>query len=301
MKTILKVTLIFALFFFLSANANAQDGNKNHKHKHKHGWHTNDSTQMKEFSCAVENFNMEDFPFCHEKKKFNGHWAGIDLGVSGYATPDFDMNFNPAYPYMNMNTARSLTVNLNPFELNVNLYKNKIGFTTGLGFQISNYNFTGNYVMLQDSTALVAYKVQDIKGNPVNLKVNKMVVSYLNLPLFFEYQTNQYRRISSFHLSLGVIAGVRIGSYTKQVYDDKEDTYFLVDDKGNKVATYDVEHYTVHNRGAYHLNPFKLDASCRIGWSHLNLFGTYSISRMFQKDQGPELSPFTVGITLLGW
>ena len=299
MKTILKVTIIGSLLLFLSVNTRAQDENK--CPMHHHGWHMGDSTQMKEFSCAIDHFDMEDFPFCKNKKKYNGHWAGVELGISGYLTPDFDMNFNPAYPYMNMNTARSMTVNLNPFELNVNLYKNHIGFTTGLGFQISNYYFTNNYVMLKDSLALVAYKVQDAQGNYVNMKVNKMVVSYLNLPLFFEYQTNPYRRLSSFHVTLGVIAGVRIGSYTKQVYDNKEETYYLVDEQGKKVASFDVEHYTVHDRGAYHLNPFKLDAAFRIGWSHLNIFSTYSLTQMFQKNQGPELYPFTVGLTLLGW
>jgi hypothetical protein len=299
MKTLLKLTLISALLILLSLNTNAQDEKK--FPFHKHGWHMGDSTQMNDFSCTMENFNPSDFPFCAKKNKYNGHWAGIELGISGYVTPDFDMNFNPAYPYMNMNTARSLTVNINPFELNVNLYKNHIGFTTGLGFQISNYYFTNNYVMLQDSAAIVAYKVQDAQGNYVSMKVNKMVVSYLNVPLLFEYQTNRYRRLSSFHVSLGVIAGVRIGSYTKQVYDNKEESYFLVDDNGNKVASFDVEHYTVQDRGAYHLSPFKLDAAFRVGWSHLNLFGTYSLTQMFQKNQGPELYPFTVGITLLGW
>lgn len=299
MKNFLKLSGIIFLLLALSATSEAQETRKSHFHKH--GWPGSDSTRMYEFSCAMDNFSISDFPFCKNKKKYNGHWAGIELGISGYVTPDFNMNFDPANPYMNMNTARSLTVNINPFELNVNLYKNHFGFTTGLGFQISNYYFTDNYVMLKDSAAIVAYKVQDGQGNYVNMKANKMVVSYLNLPLFFEYQTNPYRRLSSFHVSIGVVAGVRIGSYTKQIYNNKEETYFLVDDKGNKVATYDVEHYMVRDRGAYHLNPFKLDAAFRVGWSHLNLFANYSLTQMFQKNQGPELYPFTVGITLLGW
>ena len=299
MKTLLKVALVCSLLILVGLNTRAQEGKK--CPWHKHGWHVSDSTRMEEFSCAMEGFNMEDFPFCRNKNKFNGHWAGVDLGINGYVTPDFDMNFNPGYPYMNMNTARSLGVNLNPFELNVNIFKNKIGFTTGLGFQISNYYFTGNYVLIKDSSALVAYKVLDELGNYADMKVNKMVVSYLNLPLFFEYQTNPYRRITSFHVSLGVIAGVRIGSYTKQVYSNEGGTYYLVDEQGKKVASFDLEHHTVHVRGAYHLNPFKVDASFRIGWSHLNLFGTYSLTQMFQKNQGPELYPFTVGITLLWW
>ncbi|MFZ4521362.1 MAG: hypothetical protein ACOYNC_06630 [Bacteroidales bacterium] len=299
MKSIIRISLIFTIIAFIAVNATAQTEKKHHGFKH--GKHMSDSTMMKDFTCAIENFNMSEFPFCKNNRKYNGHWAGVDLGISGYVTPDFNMTFTPANPYMNMNTARSLTVNLNPFELNVNLYKSKFGFTSGLGFQISNYYFTENYVMLQDSSALVAYKVQDQQGNAVTMKVNKLVVSYLTLPLFFEYQTNPYRRISSFHASIGVIGGLRIGSYTKQTYDNKGGSYNLVDEQGNKVATFDVEHHSVNDRGAYHLSPFKLDASVRIGWSHINLFGTYSLTKMFQKNQGPELYPFTVGLTLLGW
>jgi hypothetical protein len=260
-----------------------------------------DSSQMEEFSCAMDDFNMSEFPFCSHKQKYNGHWAGFDLGINGYVTPSFDMNFNPDYPYMNMNTARSLMVNINPFELNVNLYRNKFGFTTGLGFQVSNYFFTDNYVLIPDSAALTAYKVQDSQGLPVTLETNKLVASYLNLPLFFEYQTNRFRRTNSFHVTVGVIAGVRIGSYTKQKYETKDATYYMAEDDGTKVATYYVDKHKVHDRGPYHLSPFKVDAAFRIGWSHLNLFATYSLTQMFQKDQGPELYPFTVGITLLGW
>ncbi|MDP1622622.1 MAG: hypothetical protein Q8M08_09830 [Bacteroidales bacterium] len=299
MKTTLKITLVFFLLFQLSSNTTAQDGKR--RHWDNHAWHMGDSARMQDFSCAMENFNIQDFPFCKDKTKFNGHWAGVEIGINGYVTPDFDMNFNPGYLYMNMNTARSLMVNLNPFELNVNLLNNKIGFTTGLGFQISNYYFTENYVMLKDSAHLTAYQVQDNQGNFVDMEVNKMVVCYVNLPLFLEFQTNPYRRLSSFHVSLGVIGGVRIGSHTRQVYENKGETYFLVDDKGDKIATFDVERHSVRDRGAYHLNPFKLDASFRVGWSHLNIFGAYGLTQMFQKDQGPELYPFTVGITLLGW
>jgi len=306
MRTFMKLTGIFLLFITLSATSIAQDFKK--CPFYKHGWHRSDSShandschQMNYCCCPMGNFDMSDFPFGKKKNKYNGHWAGIELGFSGYTTPDFNMDFGSRYPYMNMNVARSITVNINPFELNVNLYKKHLGFTTGLGFQISNYYFTGNYVMLQDSASLVAYKVQDQQGNYVSMKVDKMVVSYLNLPLLFEYQTNSRYRVNSFHVTLGVIAGVRIGSYTKQIYDNKEETYFLVDDKGNKVATYEVEHYMVRDRGAYHLSPFKVDAAFRVGWSYLNLFANYSLTQMFQKNQGPELYPFVVGISLVGW
>ncbi len=313
MKNISKTFILFIMLLAISGGAFAQPEKKCPRHKYHHC----DSTHMTMQGVRVEKFgddslvvyinknhmdniNFGNWPFW-KNKKFNGHWAGVELGFNGYVTPDFNMNFSPKDDYLNLNTARSLVVNLNFFEFNANLYKNHIGFTTGLGFQLSNYYFTNNYVMLKDSSTLVAYKIQDQNGNYVNLERNKLFVSYLNLPLLFEYQTNAKRRLNSFHLALGVIAGVRIGSYTKQVYQNTDQTYYLVDKNGGKFASYYVSDKVVRTRGAYHLSPFKLDATLRVGWSHLNIWATYSLTRMFQKNQGPEVYPWNIGITLLSW
>lgn len=313
MKNTIKPIILLVVLLILSGGAFAQSEKKCPMHKH----HPCDSAKMAKQGVRIEkigddsliiyvdknhmdHFNFGNWPF-GKKKKYNGHWAGVELGINGYVTPDFNMNFSPKDDYLNINTARSLMVNLNFFEFNVNLYKNHIGFTTGLGFQLNNYYFTNNYVMLKDSSTLVAYKVQDQNGNYVNLERNKLFISYLNLPLLFEYQTNPRRHLNSFHLTLGVVAGVRIGSYTKQVYQNTDMTYYLVDNHGSRIASYYVSDKVVRTRGAYHLSPFKLDATMRVGWSHLNIWATYSLTPMFQKNQGPEIYPWNVGITLLSW
>ena len=285
-----------------------------YKHHHAHNdssFHGMKGIKVKKFgddSIVVyiqkENFSNFEFPNCPffpKKNKYNGHWAGVGLGFNGYVNSDFNMDFGPRYSYMNLNTARSLVVNLNPIELNLNLVKNHFGFTSGLGFQLSNYYFTGNSTLIPDSSSLVAFNVVDVNGAPVEIRRNKLFVSYLTLPILFEYQTNSRHRINSFHIALGVIAGVRICSYTKQVFDSREQTYYLADAKGNKVASFYVDRFYSRNHSAYHLSPFKLDATVRIGWSILNLWATYSITPMFQKNQGPVLYPWTVGIQLIGW
>ncbi|MCX6280820.1 MAG: hypothetical protein NTU51_02565 [Bacteroidetes bacterium] len=307
--TLLIVLLMAGLF---SLTGYTQD---NKEHKHHCG---NDSTKFEMQGVTIKKIgkdsmvvyvrtkemkNWSEFPpwpFAR-KGKYNGHWAGVELGINGYVNENFNMNFDPKYPYMNMNTGRSMVVNLNPFEFNVNLVKNKFGFTSGLGFQLSNYYFTGSYVMIPDSAQLVAYKVKDGFDNYVGLKQDKLFVSYLNIPLIFEFQTNAKRKLNSFHVSVGVIGGVRLCSYSKQKYNSIDQTYYLVDDKGNRLASYYVGDNVVRSYGAYHLSPFKLDASFRIGWSFLNLFATYSLTPMFQDNQGPKLFPWAVGITLLGW
>lgn len=245
--------------------------------------------------------NWGTFPFYCKKGKYNGHWAGIDFGWNGYVNKDFNMDFGPGNNYLNMNTARSLMVNLNPFELNVNIAGNKFGFTSGLGFTLNNYYYTGSYTMIGDSSSLVAYNTIDDKGKNVGMKVNKTFVSWLTVPLLFEFQTNAGHRINSFHITAGVIGGLRLQTYQKQHLYQWQDTYFLADAAGKKVASFYADKAVIRNHGPYHMNPFKLDATVRVGWSYLNLFATYSLTPMYQKNKGPELYPWTVGITLLGW
>jgi hypothetical protein len=53
-----------------------------------------------------------------------------------------------------------------------------------------------------------------------------------------------------------------------------------------------------HHYGDWYLQPFKFDATVRIGWNFLNFWATYSLNTMFRKDKGPELYPWSAGITL---
>lgn len=249
-----------------------------------------------------DHFPMKGCNFLHRKDKYNGHWAGIELGWNGYVNSDFNMTFPANQQYLNLKSSRSLTVNLNPIEFNLNLVKNHFGLTSGLGFTLNNYYFSGNYALIPDSLSLVAYKVVDQKGNPAAMRVNKLFVSWITVPVLFEFQTNSKIKLNSFHVSLGVIGGIRLQSYTKQEYNNASDmTYYLKDQSGKIVASVYIDEKCARKNSQFHLNPFKLDATMRVGWSFLNLWATYSITPMFQKNQGPVLYPWAIGVTLLGW
>lgn len=306
-------TILFLSFILLSGHqANAQ---KHSSHKHC----SEDSTEfnmggmkfikMGEDSMLVcfnhhnsNNFNMSCMPFRHYKNKYNGHWAGVEIGWNGYVNSDFNMTFPDKYRYLSLNTSRSLMVNINPFELNLNLSKNHFGLTSGLGLQINNYYFSDkNYYFISDSAAITAFRMYDVSGNPVTMDQSKMVVTWLTLPLLFEYQTNAKMKLNSFHFSAGVVGGVRIGQYVKKFYPGINQTYTLKDDNGKTVGAFSSSEYLSRDHSQFHLSQFKLDATARIGWSFINLFATYSLTPMFQKDQGPELNTWNVGITLVGW
>ncbi|TSA28524.1 MAG: hypothetical protein D4R67_03640 [Bacteroidetes bacterium] len=315
-QVLLSIALAVVMIFILPGKSKGQE-DEQHKHKCTHDkseiivtgvkiQHEGDDSVViyinkKDYKHCYGGTNWGTFPFYCKKGKYNGHWGGIDFGWNGYVNKDLNMDFGPGYQYLNTNTARSLMININPLELNVNIARNKFGFTSGLGFSMHNYYFSGSCTWIGDSTSLVAYNTINDKGNNVGMKVNKLFVSYITLPLLFEYQTNPGHRLNSFHFTFGVIGGLRLQSYQKQRLYQWQDTYYLTDAKGIKVASFYADNAVIRNHGPYHLNPFKLDATVRIGWSYLNLFATCSVTPMFQKNQGPELYPWTIGITLLGW
>jgi len=239
---------------------------------------TDDSVRVKLGSNSIEVDEDGDVKIKRDKKKskFNGHWSGLELGVNGYLTPDFDFDYPSDYTLLDQKYQKSINVNLNFFEQNVNLIRNHVGLVTGLGFSWNNYRFDNDVRLDKGENKLELYR-DDTEG--VSYEKSKLVNTYLTLPLMLEVQTNSKSKVNSFHLSGGVIGGWRIGTHTKYVFDD-----------GSRQKE--------KERQDFYMNPFKLDAVAKIGWGVLNLYATYSLTPMFQKNKGPELYPFSVGICL---
>ncbi len=212
------------------------------------------------------------------RKKFIGNWAGIELGINGYLTPNNSLDMPDGYEFLELKYEKSTNFNLNFFQQSFGLIGDKFGFVTGLGFRWNNYRFSNNILLSADSSYVYGY---EDPSEERSYQKSKLTAWYVTIPLMFEFQTNGYHSVNSFHFTAGVIAGVRVGSHTKQVY--------TINGSGNhKPKIYD----------DFYLNPFTLDATVRVGWGPLNLYGTYSVTEMFRKNRGPELYPFTVGIIL---
>jgi len=212
------------------------------------------------------------------KNKFNGHWSGFDLGVNGYLSPDNDFSLPSSYQFLDLTMEKSINVKLNFLEQNFTLIRNHFGLVTGLGLEYNNYRFADDVVLTEDDNKVLKRLVNTDETR--NYSKSKLVVDYLNVPLMLEYQTNKFSKSNSFHISGGMIFGLKIGSHSKLVFDS-----------GDKQK----------DRNFTSLNPFKYDATVRIGWGVINLYADYSLGTMFKKDKGPELYPFAVGITLGNW
>jgi hypothetical protein len=303
-------SLLAVGILMLAVKTQAQDTTsvKNNHHKYHHEFNMNNvkvEHHGKDTTIVIihhdHNGNIGRCSMMCRKGRYNGHWAGIELGWNGYLNSNNNMTFPSNQRYLDLNSSRSMTVNINPVELNLNIAKNHFGLTSGLGLTFNNYFFSSSTLLIHDSSSLVAYKLVDQNGNKADMRTNKLTVVWLTLPLMLEYQTNSGIRWNSFHISAGVVGGLRLGAYTKQSFYSRYTTYYLQDQDGVHVGSVYVDNHSTRTVSQYHLNPFKLDASVRIGWSFLNFFANYSITEMFQQDQGPALYPFELGITLCGW
>ncbi len=248
--------------------------------------HNDDTTKIKMYDKEIvivegnDDIKVLRKPNLGKKsKKFRGNWSGLEFGINGYLTPDHSMILPAEYNYLELDYPKSINFNFNIFQQSVRIIGNKFGLVTGLGFSWYNFKFNSkNTVLSTDSAFLTGYLDTDPSKSYIK---SKLTASYITVPLLLEFQTNSKHKSNSFHLSAGVIGGVRLGSHTKQVY--------TVNGSGE---------YKPKVKDNFFLQPFKADATARIGWGPINLYATYSLIEMFNPGQGPELYPFTVGFIL---
>ncbi len=207
------------------------------------------------------------------KRKFKGHWKGFELGLNNYFTDDFSTSLPPLYEFMDLNTGKSLNVNINFLQYSIGLVSNNIGLVTGLGMEINNYRFDkDNSIIENDNGKIVEYDY----GFP--LEKSKLVTTYLTAPLLMEFQIPTGRGKKMLFISGGVIGGLKIGSHTKVVYRES----------GNRQKD--------KIRDDFNLSPFRYGVTARLGFRALKIYANYYLNPLFEEEKGPELYPFSIGL-----
>ncbi len=212
---------------------------------------------------------------------WRNNWSGLYLGLNGYFGDNNSISLPDETQFMDLDYNKSLQVNLNFLHQNHVLARgdNKLfGIVSGLGIQWTNYHLSNNDSILQHGNDRL-----ELQEAGFDLRTNRLRVFQLNVPLMMELQLQDANTWSRFYFSAGIQAGLRLRSHTKVEYRDNS---------GNK--------QTDREREDFHLTPIRLDAIGQIGWGRLNFFATYGLNSMFKDDRGPELSPFSIGIRLIG-
>lgn len=205
---------------------------------------------------------------------FDGHLGGIEFGYNSFSTDQWGRNDGTMEGYLDLNTAKSSNFNIIAPPVSLGFTRH-FGIVTGLGISFNNYRFDGNNSLAVDDGGIVT---AEYPAEGINYDKSKLATVYGILPVMLEVQI-PVTHSSTINLGAGVIGAVKLGSHTKTVYHD--------DGKQKD-----------KNRDDFNLNVLRYGVTARAGYEMIQVYGTCYLSPMFEKNKGPELYPFEVGIAL---
>lgn len=222
-------------------------------------------------ACTKEKHNDKSWMTWENKKdnnRFKGHWAGVEMGLNNYLTND--MSTIPDESYMEINTGKSWNFNINFAQVSLPIYRDRIGLVSGLGIEWNNYHFKNNNTIEVDPSSNV------IVEKPIDaaLKKNRLQTTYLTVPLLLEGQIGQSRhqRVS---ISAGVICGLKLGSHTKYKTSDGKEK----------------------NKDDFYLQSFRYGYTARVSYKSVGIYANYYNTPLFIDGKGPDLYPYSAGVT----
>jgi hypothetical protein len=206
-------------------------------------------------------------------KPMNANWGGFDFGFVSTNSSDEWSN----------KMLQSSSIGINLIEYKVPIFKQYLGLTTGLGVNFRTITFQNKYAMVSTDSSIALQE-----GNPTlydtlaTIKYSNFNQGFVQIPLLLDFSTKT-RQAKSFSIAAGVIGGLRM--YANHQIRGKYSN-------GDKFSN------QMRDDKKFHSNLLALDATVRVAYGAIGVFGTYSLTSLFHKDAAPKLNPFCVGISI---
>jgi hypothetical protein len=224
-------------------------------------------------NVKINTFTGKGFNFFEDD--FSGHWAGFDMGLNSLLNTDYS---GYETEFMDITVLQSYAFHLNVFQYSLGLQRNRnnLGLVTGVGLQMQDYRLSDSITLEKNINGIIQPKVFHLGDH----QKSKLTVFSVLVPVLAEYQVpiNNYK--NRLYFSGGMFFGYRIGSYTKIKYRTDHSEKLII-------------------TGNYALNDFRYGIMVRTGYRWFNVYAMYELSGLYEENLGPEMHPFTFGITLL--
>lgn len=225
----------------------------------------------------LQDLTKDGFNFWQDK--FAGHFTGVDFGFNSFLNDDYSQYSSEESGFMGNDRLRSNSVHLNLLKQSFGLQfnRNTTGLVTGIGLQFQNFRFEQKTTIVK----LPGGRVAPEAPHHDEILKSKLSTTWLVAPLLFEFQIPIKHYANRLYFSSGVYGGLRLGSHTKIKYrvSGKNEILKITDD--------------------FSINNFKAGVMIRTGYRWANIFATYDLTPFFKDNQGPGLTPFTFGVTLV--
>ena len=234
----------------------------------------NKSTKKKksDFSWDDDEFENDnlDWDDDDDDSRFAGHFASFNLGFNLFSTKEHTLTLPDSSKYLELDEGKSFDFSFNVFQFNIPIIRNHLGIVSGMGVTWSTFRFDDPTVKLDNSQEALAFTYDNSK----EWTKSKLTMWSLNVPVMLEGQVSVGG--NSLWIAGGAYGTLKLGSKTKM--------------KADKVK--------VKERKDYHINPLQYGLTARAGYGNFGVYANYSLSTLFKTDEGPELYPLSVGVTL---
>lgn len=207
----------------------------------------------------------------HEKK--NDGELEFSIGYNGFLE-NGSTGLSAANRGLDLINGKSIHVNLT-YNHYFNIYKENVRISGGLGLDWNNYRLSGDSSLVPNAAKLTFYQ-DSANGQAINFSKNKLLARYVTLPVMIHFNTNPNRKGNSLGASAGVELGYLINGRLKQVSDAKGKQ--KVNDNFN-------------------FNELRYGFIGRVSYGSVGLYGKYYPQSAFNKNEGPNLNTFVLGLT----
>lgn len=204
------------------------------------------------------------------KKKFDGHWSGIDFGGNQLWNTNYSMYPDGTPVFLETRPEKSFEFNWNFAEYSFG-FGSYVGIVTGLGLNFNDYKFKNNYTLVKDENGMI----QPLELPSTDLRKTKLSTAFLTAPLMLEIQIPGNHGQDRLFIAGGLIGGVKLGEHTK-----------------TKIGTEKTK-----DKGDHNIAPLRWGYTARVGFNDMGIFATYYNTPLFEKGKGPETTPLTIGLT----
>ncbi len=166
-----------------------------------------------------------------------------------------------------------------PFKTNPRL---SIGIGAGIG--TDNIYFDKTYVGIKDATSTLRF--QDLSDTS-HFKKYKLSTAILEAPLELRFSSNPATPNKSFKVALGIKVGTLLNAHTKgRTWQNASGGTLLA--------------YTEKQTSKRFFNSNRFVATARVGYGVFSVFGSYQLNSLFKEGLGPDVRPYTIGLTISG-
>jgi len=121
-----------------------------------------------------------------------------------------------------------------------------------------------------------------VNSNEIEYDINKLTLTYFDIPLELRYKAEN-KKGKAIKFAVGFKTGYLLNSHTKYKGDDPTGSGADIKNKTFRIRNIESLRYGV---------------TLRFGYGMYNVFGFYSLTKLFETNKGPEMYPVSVGICI---